>query len=46
MIVPAAIREFEKIEPIRQSERGYRMDYAIIAIQKEILKMFHMKVVS
>ena len=38
MTVPAAIREVEKIELIRQSDRGYRMDYAVMATQKEILK--------
>ena len=42
MTVPAAIREFEKIELIRQSDRGYRMDYAVTAAQKEILKAFNM----
>lgn len=42
MTVPAAIRELEKIELIRQSDRGYRMDYAVTAAQKEILKAFNM----
>ena len=42
MTVPAAIRELEKIELIRQSDRGYRMDYAVTATQKEILKAFGM----
>ena len=42
MNVPAAIRELEKIELIRQSDRGYRMDYAVTATQKEILKAFNM----
>lgn len=42
MTVPAAIRELEKIELIRQSNRGYRMDYAVTATQKEILKAFNM----
>lgn len=42
MTVPAAIREVEKIELIRQSDRGYRMDYAVMATQKEILKAFNM----
>lgn len=42
MTVPAAIRELEKIELIRQSEREYRMDYAVTATQKEILKAFNM----
>lgn len=42
MTVPAAIRELEKIELIRQSDREYRMDYAVTATQKEILKAFNM----
>lgn len=42
MTVPAAIRELEKIELIRQSDREYRMDYAVTATQKEILKAFYM----
>ena len=42
MTVPAAIRELEKIELIRQSDCGYRMDYAVTATQKEILKGFGM----
>lgn len=42
MTVPAAISELEKIELIRQSDRGYRMDYAVTATQKEILKAFNM----
>lgn len=42
MTVPAAIRELGKIELIRQSDRGYRMDYAVTATQKEILKAFNM----
>ena len=42
MTVPAAIRELEKIELIRQSDLGYRMDYAVTATQKEILRAFNM----
>ena len=42
MTVPAAIIELEKIELIRQSDREYRMDYAVTATQKEILKAFNM----
>lgn len=42
MTVPAAIRELEKIELIRQSDHGYRMDYAVTPTQKEILKAFNM----
>jgi transposase len=40
MTVPAAVRELEKIEMIRQSDGNYRMDHAVTAIQKEILKAF------
>ena len=42
MTVPAAIRELEKIEMIRQSDGNYRMDHAVTATQKEILKAFDM----
>ena len=40
MTVPAAIRELEKIEIVRQSDRNYRLDHAVTARQKEILKAF------
>ena len=42
MTVLTAIRELEKVELIRQSDLGYRMDYAVTATQKEILKAFNM----
>lgn len=42
MNVPAAIRELEKIEMVRQSDREYRLAYAVTATQKEILKAFGM----
>ena len=42
MTVPAAIKELEKIEMIRQSDGGYRLAYAVTATQKEILKAFNM----
>lgn len=42
MTVPAAIRELEKIELIRQSDGNYRLDHAVTAVQKEILKAFGM----
>lgn len=42
MTVPAAIRELEKIEILRQSDRSYRLDHAVTATQKEILKAFNM----
>ena len=40
MNVPAAIRELEKIEMIRQADGIYRLDHAITANQKTILKAF------
>ena len=40
MTVPAAIRELEKIEIVRQTDRNYRLDHAVTARQKEILKAF------
>lgn len=42
MTVPAAIRELEKIEMVRQIDGGYRLAYAVTATQKEILKAFGM----
>ena len=42
MPVPAAIRELEKIELVRQIDGKYRMDHAVTATQKIILKAFDM----
>jgi hypothetical protein len=42
MNVPAAIKELEKIEMIRQADGVYRLDYAVTATQKVILKAFGM----
>ena len=42
MTVPEAIRELEKIELVRQTDGKYRMDHAVTAIQKIILKAFDM----
>ena len=42
MNVPAAIRELEKIEMIRQADGVYRLDHAVTANQKTILKAFGM----
>lgn len=42
MTVPAALRELEKIEMIRQNDGNYRLDHAVTATQKEILKAFDM----
>ena len=42
MNVPAAIKELEKIEMIRQNSGEYRLDHAVTATQKAILKAFQM----
>lgn len=42
MTVPAAIKELEKIEMIRQADGNYRLDHAVTATQKRILKAFGM----
>ena len=42
MTIPAAIRELEKIELVRQIDGKYRMDHAVTATQKIILKAFDM----
>ena len=40
MTVPAALRELEKIEMIRGGDGVYRLDHAVTATQKEILRAF------
>lgn len=40
MTVPAAIRELEKIEMVRQTDGVYRMDHAVTETQKAILRAF------
>ena len=40
MNVPASIRELERIEMIRQADGVYRLDHAVTATQKTILKAF------
>ena len=42
MTVPAAIRELEKIEMVRGLDGRYRMDHAVTATQKDILRAFHL----
>ena len=42
MTVPAAIKELEKIEIIRQADDLYRLDHAITATQKDILQTFNL----
>jgi transposase len=40
MTVPATLKELEKIEMIRQLDNVYRLDHAVTATQKAILKAF------
>ena len=40
MSVPAAIKELEKIEILKGGDNEYRLDYAVTATQKAILKAF------
>lgn len=40
MTVPAALKELEKIEMVRQLDNVYRLDHAVTATQKKILKAF------
>ena len=40
MTVPAAIKELEKIEMVRELDNIYRLDHAVTANQKVILKAF------
>jgi transposase len=42
MTVPAALRELEKIEIVRLLDKRYRIDHAVTAVQKAILKAFGM----
>ncbi|MFA6728277.1 MAG: transposase [Prevotella sp.] len=42
MNVPAALKELEKIEMIRQNDGEYRLDHAVTATQKAVLKAFDM----
>lgn len=43
MTVPASIRELEKIEMVRLTDNRYRLDHAVTATQKIILKAFGME---
>ena len=40
MMVPAAIKELEKIEMTRQLDKVYRLDHAVTKTQNTILKAF------
>ena len=44
MTVPAALRELEKIEMVRLTDNRYRLDHAVTAVQKTILKAFDIDV--
>ena len=46
MTVPAAMKELDKIELIRQADGVYRLDHAVTATQKDILKAFNMTATS
>ena len=46
MTVPAALRELEKIELIRQPGGNYKLDHAITATQKTIIQIFKIASVS
>ena len=46
MTVPAALKELEKIELIKGADNIYRLDHAITATQKAILKAFDLTAVS
>ncbi|MBQ6489601.1 MAG: transposase [Solobacterium sp.] len=42
MTVPAALKELDKIELIRQADGVYRLDHAVTATQKDILQAFNL----
>ena len=42
MTVPAALKELDKIELIRQAGGVYRLDHAVTATQKDILQAFNL----
>ena len=46
MTVPAALRELEKIEMTRQLDHVYRLDRAVTATQKAVLKAFGLNEVN
>ena len=46
MTVPAAIKELDKIELIRQPDGVYRLDHAVTATQKDILQAFNLTVTN
>lgn len=44
MTVPAALKELDKIEVLRQADGFYRLDHAVTATQKDILAAFNLTV--
>ena len=42
MTVPAALKELDKIEMVRQYDGVYRLDHAVTKTQKTILKAFEL----
>ena len=46
MTVPAALKELDKIEIIRQADGGYLLDHAVTATQKDILQSFNLTAAS
>ena len=42
MTVPAALKELDKIELIRQADETYILDHAVTATQKDILQAFNL----
>ena len=42
MTVPAALKELDKIELIRQADGTYILDHAVTATQKDILQAFNL----
>ena len=46
MTVPAALKELDKIEIIRQADGVYRLDHAVTATQKDILQSFNLTAAS
>ena len=46
MTVPAALKELDKIEMIRQADGVYRLDHAVTATQKDILQAFNLTAVN
>ena len=46
MTVPAALKELDKIELIRQADGVYRLDHALTATQKDILQAFNLTAAS